>query len=348
MNDNDTGPGINLSIVVPVYRNAATLAPLFRRLSMAVAKEGLSFEIIFVNDASPDKSLEILKKLVAIHAEITILDLSENVGQHAAVLHGLSIAKGQYALIMDADLQDPPEAFSLLWQARSSDIDAIFAGRRGNYESRGRLLTSFLFKRILHWLCGVPVDAGMFILIKKSLVNTLLIFPTRIPSVVAMIGCTTLTTRSIPVKRNSRTGGKSSYGPWGRVYSAMRAILCVLEYKFCRSRTPYLMKHGKQVKITHQDAFRKIISNGNRETNSLSVECHKTGRFSANEGRFENDPNRTGQLPEKHGQPFEEGQERRRGNTKSINRPHGVIQRIYKTARLTSRKKASIKQRKWR
>jgi len=129
----------------------------------------------------------------------------------------------------------------------------------------------------------------------------------------------------------------------------MRAILCVLEYKFCRSRTPYLMKHGKQVKITqitHQDAFRKIISNGNRETNSLSVEWHKTGRSSANEGRFENDPNRTAQVPEKHGQPFEEGQERRRGNTKSINRLHRVIQRIYKTARLTSRKKASIKQRK--
>ena len=97
------------------------------------------------------------------------------VGQHAAVLAGLARARGSWAAVLDGDLQDPPEVIpQLLAAGREQGVSVIFAGRRGRYESRARLLTSVLYKRTLSLLVGVPRDAGIFVVLERPVVDRLL------------------------------------------------------------------------------------------------------------------------------------------------------------------------------
>ena len=97
-------------------------------------------------------------------------------------------ARGPWTVVMDADLQDPPEAIPALLQAAGDDVDVVFAGRRGRYESRLRLLTSRLFKRTLAVATGLPADAGMFFVANRHSVEVLTNMKGATPFVVAMIG----------------------------------------------------------------------------------------------------------------------------------------------------------------
>lgn len=232
----------DLSVIVPVYRNATTVRALAGQVIDVLSGLGLSHEIVFVNDASPDDSAARLDELAREHAAVRVIHLPVNVGQHAAVLHGLAAARGAWCAIMDADLQDRPESLAVLWQTRAPGIDAVFGGRRGAYESRGRLLTSRLFKWVLHRLTGIPADAGIFVLLARPLVDRLVAFPTRVPWVQAMIGCLGARTVSVPVVRDPRADGESSYSAAARLRTASRALLCVLEYRLWRAPAPYLAR----------------------------------------------------------------------------------------------------------
>ena len=151
----------DVSVVVPVYGNAETVGPLQARLRAVLDRAALAHETVFVDDASPDGSLAALRALAERDPAVRVLALPRNRGQHRAVLAGLRLARGRHVAIMDADLQDPPEALPALLARARDGYDAVFAGRRGHYESRGRLLTSRVFKWLLHAATGLPADAGM-------------------------------------------------------------------------------------------------------------------------------------------------------------------------------------------
>jgi hypothetical protein len=137
---------------------------------------------------------------------------------------------------MDADLQDPPEALPELLRAGEAGFSAVFAGRRGEYESRSRLVTSRLFKWSLHMLTGVPRDAGIFCAVHRSLLPRLCASAGPKPFVVAMIARSGDRMFSIPVTRQVRPEGASAYTAWGRVKSGSRglrwAIGCRLRDRF--------------------------------------------------------------------------------------------------------------------
>lgn len=138
-----------ISIVIPVYKSAATLSELHDRLTALSRNVGLECEVVYVNDASPDNSAEILKKLpptIPFH----IVDLGKNAGQSSALLAGIAFAQGSLIATMDADLQDEPENLPALIQSLVPGIDVVFAKRQGRYESGGRLFTSMLFKGLVH------------------------------------------------------------------------------------------------------------------------------------------------------------------------------------------------------
>lgn len=230
----------DLSVVVPVYANEATLAELVRRIETALTRAGIRFEILFVNDAGPDGSLALLRRLADHNHAVRLVVMGHNVGQHAAVLHGLRFARGHCCAVMDADLQDPPEALARLWRAREDGVAAVFAGRRGHYQQPARMLTSRLYKRLLHQLTGIPKDAGIFVLMERPLIDTLLLLPVRAPWINVMIGLTGLATRSVPVRRNTRSSGTSAYTSWGRLRTALRGIGCVIGYRLRPNGRPYL------------------------------------------------------------------------------------------------------------
>jgi len=232
----DAPQDLHVSIVVPVYRNADMLRELYRRLRGTLEPQQLSFDVIFVDDACPTGSLPVLESLARSDPRVTVLALERNVGQHRAVLAGLAYARGDWAVVMDADLQDPPEAIPPLLAKGQEGFAAVFAGRRGWYESPLRLLTSRLFKGLLHLLTGTPADAGIFVAMSRLMVKRLLTVGGPHPMIVAMIGCTGLPMVSIPVARAQRQTGSSAYTSWGRLKSGWRAITWVLDWKWRTAR----------------------------------------------------------------------------------------------------------------
>ena len=232
---------IDVSVVVPVYRNADTLAELHSRLARVLEGCGLEFEVLYVDDACPLGSLDVLRTVARSDPRAAVVSLARNAGQHRAILAGLSLARGRGTVILDADLQDPPEAIPQLLAKLEQGYGAVFAGRRGRYESLGRLLTSRLFKRLLSRLCGAGdrmADAGVYVVLGRATVSRLLSMENGPPFVVAMIGCAGLPVASVPVVRSPRASGESAYSSWRRLQSGLRAVAWVIRWRVGRRRTP--------------------------------------------------------------------------------------------------------------
>src|SRR5204862_2828687 len=156
------------------------------RLAGVLDANGESFELLFVDDGCPQRSFELIEELAAEESRGAGTRLAANAGQHRAVLVGLAEARGRRIVVMDSDLQDPPEAIpSLLRRLDGGDRAAVFAGRRGRYESALRLVTSRLFKLTLHLLTGLPRDAGLFVAMDRRMRGRLLALRVRRPFVVA-------------------------------------------------------------------------------------------------------------------------------------------------------------------
>lgn len=219
------------SVVVPVYLNRPTLRELHRRLTGVLERESGSHEVIFVDDASPDRSVDVLEKLAETDPRVCVLMLAHNVGQHRAVLEGLRHARGSRAVVIDADLQDPPDAIPRLLAHVGTKAAAVFAGRRGRYETAGRLLTSRAFKLALHVLAGVPADAGLFVAMDRRMIDRLLAFSDGRPFLVAMMGRAGLPLASVPVERSLRADGESAYSAWDRFATGSRALLWTVAWR---------------------------------------------------------------------------------------------------------------------
>ena len=220
----DPAVATELSVVSPVYANATTLPALHARLVAAVAGLG-PVELVLVDDACPHGSGAVLSRLAADDPCVRVVRLPANRGQHGAVLAGLSVASGRRVAVLDADLQDPPEALpDLVKLLDSGGWDAVFAGRRGRYSSRWRSLTGRGFKRVLAGLTNLPADAGAFVVMNRAMVDALLALDARRPYLPGMIGATGLTHTSVPVARAGRPDGRSAYAGIARARVALPAL----------------------------------------------------------------------------------------------------------------------------
>lgn len=212
-------------IVVPVYRNGATLPELVRRIDAALTGP---WRLRLVVDACPDGSAVIAERLAAEDYRVRITVLPRNVGQHAATVHGLrEECDGSTWVCMDGDLQDPPEAVPLLLaEFTAASAAGVFAGRTGSYQSAGRSLTGQAHRRVLHALTGMPADAGAFLAMDARLRAAALdaFDRRRAPSVVAAAGMSRLPLTSIPVVRAERAVGASAWTSRARLRQAARTL----------------------------------------------------------------------------------------------------------------------------
>jgi polyisoprenyl-phosphate glycosyltransferase len=217
---------VEVSVVVPVYQSRDTLEELASRLAAALRPRVCSYELLFVDDGSTDGSAEVLRRLGGLRPEVRVLALGRNRGQHKALLAGLAACRGLRAVTMDADLQDPPEAVPLLLAELDSGAGACFAGRRGAYESRSRLLTSALLKRLLHMASRgrIPVDAGLFLALDRATLDGVLgLAAPRTAYLPALVARTGVAAGSVPVARAPRLQGRSAYTALGRLRAACAA-----------------------------------------------------------------------------------------------------------------------------
>src|SRR5256714_14896122 len=216
-----------LTVVVPVFGNAKRIPELSARLERAVRHR--SYELLLVDDASPDHARTVIRKLAEQNPRVCGIGLAENVGQNNAVLAGVAHARGSAVAVMDGDLQDPPEAVPVLLAAlERARAGAVFAARRGQYESRLRLATGRLLKRAL-WLLTVgrvPPDAGLFLVVQRAVAERVLAAAGSDPYVLVLVAYAARSVTTIPVER--RRGSASSYTGAMRVQLARRALAAAL------------------------------------------------------------------------------------------------------------------------
>jgi Glycosyl transferase family 2. len=167
---------IKYSIVVPVYNEELLIEESYRRLKKVMDTTGESYELIFVNDGSHDKSAEILGNICENDNNVKLISFSRNFGHQTAITAGMDNAKGDAVVVIDADLQDPPEVILKMIEKWKEGYDVVYgkrAERKG--ESFFKLFTARVFYRLLKSLTNVdiPVDTGDFRLIDRKVCDVM-------------------------------------------------------------------------------------------------------------------------------------------------------------------------------
>lgn len=225
--------GPSVSVVLPIYNNGPTLRELYQRLRQVLGLHfPAAFELLFVVDASPDDSAEILAPLAESDHTVRVIALTHNVGQNRALMEGLAVAQGDWIVLMDADLQDPPEAVVSLINAAQVYDCPVFAGQRGSYQPRRRMVTSLTYKHLLAFLTGLPSDASSFVAFPRRTRDELLNFQETKPVIVALLGCTRGIKKSLPIAKQPRPVGHSAYTSWKRLRLAFRGLKCVARHRY--------------------------------------------------------------------------------------------------------------------
>lgn len=164
-----------LSIVIPIYDETEIIADLYERLTSAAPLWREEYEVILVDDGSMDDSLEQMVALTRKDARFSVVKLSRNFGHQAAISAGLKAAKGDAVVIMDGDLQDPPEAILSLLEKWREGYEVVYAVRRNRKENIFKRAAYSLFYRLLQRISNIdiPLDSGDFCLMDKKVVKVL-------------------------------------------------------------------------------------------------------------------------------------------------------------------------------
>ena len=202
-----------ISIVSPVYKGESMVAELVRRIVESVSLIADDYEIILVNDASPDNSWERIVKQCAVNPQVKGVNLSRNFGQHYAISAGLSFASGEWVVVMDCDLQDRPEEIPNLYRKAQEGYDIVYARRAVRKDGVVKKCTSALFNRVFRHLSGIRSDKAVanFGIYHKRVIEEFNKMPEQsrfFPSQIKYLG---FKDASIDVEHNERFEGKSSY-----------------------------------------------------------------------------------------------------------------------------------------
>ena len=202
-----------LSVVIPVCNESSNIKELYNRLRKASQVFPNPIEIVFVNDGSNDSSLGMLKELALSDKNAKVIDLSRNFGHQIAIRAGLGFVSGDAAVIMDADLQDPPELMVEMVNKWQEGYEVVYAVRRKRKEG---LLLRFLyaaFYRLLKIMANtyIPLDAGDFCLIDKSIVRILSSIQETDPFIRGLRSWAGYRQIGVEYDRQERYSGKAKY-----------------------------------------------------------------------------------------------------------------------------------------
>lgn len=219
---------MRLSIVIPLLNEQANLALLHQRLSAVTDKLGCQRQIIFVDDGSTDQSARIIAELAAKDPTVTGLEFSRNFGHEAASTAGLDHADGDAVVLMDGDLQDPPELIEQLiarWREGFDVVYAVRSDRRG--ESLFKRCSAWAFYRILNMMSEVeiPRDTGDFRLMDRRVVIGLRQCRERARFIRGLVAWTGFKTTSVEYHRPGRHGGQTKYNPLKLLWLSLDAAV---------------------------------------------------------------------------------------------------------------------------
>jgi dolichol-phosphate mannosyltransferase len=209
---------VELSVVVPVYGCKECLAELHRRLGKEVATITSSYEVVFVDDRSPDGAWPLLEAIAQSDPHVRAVRLSRNFGQHAAITAGLSASQGEWTVVMDCDLQDPPEAIASLYARTKAGFDLVLARRKQRSHSPLRLLFGRIYFKLLNTFMGTNIDGGFgtFSILSRKVVDAYLSLGERDRHYLFVLHWLGFNQGTIEFDQGERAAGKSSYS-FGRL-----------------------------------------------------------------------------------------------------------------------------------
>jgi glycosyltransferase involved in cell wall biosynthesis len=205
-----------LSIVVPMYNEQGNVGPLLERIGAVV--ENLpgrpSYEIVLVNDGSSDATVDAIREQLARRPHLVLVNLSRNFGHQLAATAGIELAAGEAVILMDGDLQDPPELIGAFVEKWREGFDVVYAVRRSRKgESAFKLFTAGFFYRIIKRLTkvSIPVDTGDFRLMSRRVVEALRRSPERHRFLRGMVSWVGFNQVGVVYDRDVRLSGQTKY-----------------------------------------------------------------------------------------------------------------------------------------
>jgi len=205
---------IDISVIIPIFNEEKIIPELYRRLKGSVSEISKNYEFIFLNDGSKDSSLFELIKLSKLDPNVYFINFSRNFGHQIAVSAGLDYCKGKAVVIIDGDLQDPPEIIKELYKKYKEGYEVVYAKRmKRKGETFFKILTAKLFYRLLKMITttNIPLDTGDYRLIDKKVVEYLRLMPEQNKFIRGQIAWLGFKQTSVLYNRDSRKTGKSGY-----------------------------------------------------------------------------------------------------------------------------------------
>jgi dolichol-phosphate mannosyltransferase len=204
---------MKISVIIPVYNSEGIQRELYKRLTRELESYRDNFEIIFVNDGSKDNSSQVLRELCQIDKKVKFIDFSRNFGHQAAVSAGLDRAKGDVIVIMDDDLQDPPEVLPDFICKLNQGYEVVYGIRKKRKENIFKRTAFYFFYRLFRFLSHseIPYDSGDFCVLSRKAVDEIKQFRESnryLRGIRSWIGFRQI---GISYERNFRQSGKSQY-----------------------------------------------------------------------------------------------------------------------------------------
>lgn len=215
MNDDRKNPFI--SIVVPVYREESIIRPFLDRTETVLAGLGCPYEILFCLDPSPDGTERVIMEEIRRNENIRLIGFSRRFGQPAATMAGIHLCRGDVCIVIDVDLQDPPELIVPMLEQWRAGYKVVLAKRRSRKgEKRLRLWITYLGYRVIHKISDVsiPVDTGDFRLMDRRVVEELKKLNETHGFLKGMVAFVGFKQTSVEYDRDERSGGLSNYNPF--------------------------------------------------------------------------------------------------------------------------------------
>jgi len=205
---------IEISVIVPVYNEQEIILELYHRLEASVSTISSDFELIFVNDGSKDATLLKIYELAEQDNKVKYINFSRNFGHQIAVTAGLDLCKGEVVVIIDGDLQDPPELIPEMFSKHKEGFEVVYAKRiKRKGETYFKKITAKLFYRLLSGITSIdiPIDVGDYRLVNRKIVDFLKLMPEQNKFLRGQIAWLGFKQTFVEYERDSRKTGKTGY-----------------------------------------------------------------------------------------------------------------------------------------
>jgi undecaprenyl-phosphate 4-deoxy-4-formamido-L-arabinose transferase len=219
---------LDLSIVVPVYRSEDCLVALVAAISKALGPTGWRYEVILVNDGSPDRTWPVVEELCQSHPEVIGVDLRRNFGQDNAILTGFRVASGRAVAVMDDDLQHHPADLPAMLDRLEVGFDVVYAAFLVKRQKAWKNLGSWFNGRVAEWLLGKPrgIYLSPYKVIRREVTDLICRYDGPFPYVDGLLLQVTSRLAQVPVEHHARYAGVSTYSlgrsirVWGRMVTS--------------------------------------------------------------------------------------------------------------------------------